>query len=64
MENSGLIKCIWNYSPQKKISRLLTNSQVGSLALGKDPSLGAHPHKSERFGLADRSDSRINLLDS
>ena len=46
-----------------KTSCLLTNSQVGSLALGKDPSLGAHPHESEEFGLVDSSDSRINFLD-
>ena len=47
-----------------KTSRLLTNSQVGSLALGKDPSLGAHPHELERFGLVDSSDSKANFLDS
>ena len=39
------------------------NSQVGLLALGKDPSLGAHPHELEGFGLADSSDSKDNFLD-
>ena len=47
-----------------KTSHLLTNSQVGSLALGRDLSLGAHPHQSEGFGLADSSDSKVNFLDS
>ena len=40
-------------------SHVLTNSQIGLLALGKDPSLGAHPHKSEGSELADNLDSRI-----
>ena len=40
------------------------NSQVGSLALGKDPSLGAHPHELEGFGLVHSSDSKANFLDS
>ena len=47
-----------------KPSRLLMNSQVGSLALGKDLSLGAHPHELEGFGLVDSSDSKVNFLDS
>ena len=47
-----------------KTSHLLTNSQVGSLALGNDPSLGAHPHELEGFGLADSSNSKDNFLDS
>ena len=47
-----------------KTSHLLMNSQVGSLALGKDLSLGAHPHKSKGIGLADSLDSKDNFLDS
>ena len=47
-----------------KTFHLLTNSQVGSLALGKDLSLEAHPHELERFGLVHSSDSKANFLDS
>ena len=46
-----------------KTSHLLMTSQVGLLALGKDLSLGAHPHELEGFGLADSSDSKDNFLD-
>ena len=54
---------ISNQSPQKlKDLPSPYKFQVGSLALGKDPSLGAHPHELEGFGLADSSDS--NFLDS
>ena len=40
------------------------NSQEGSLTLGKDPSLGAHLHELEGFGLVHSSDSKANFLDS
>ena len=65
MKIGGLIK-VYQITHHKnlKTSHILMNSQVGSLALGKDPSLGAHPHKLEGFGLADNSDSKDDFLDS
>ena len=45
-----------------KTSHLLTNSQVGSLALGKDLSLGAHPHKLGRFGWQTAQILRLTFL--
>ena len=58
------LRCKITHHKNLKTSHLLTNSQVGLLTLGKDPSLGAHPHKLEGFGLADSSDSKDNFLDS
>ena len=65
MKDEGSIK-VYPITHHKnlKTSHLLMNSQVGSLALGKDPSLGAHQHELKGFGLADSSDSKDNFLDS